>query len=65
MKTAKFVVLFAALAAASLHLQAQSLDEQATQILTALVKINTSNPPGNEVKAAQYIKSLLDAEGIP
>ena len=65
MKTPKFVVLFCALAVASLHVQAQSLDEQATQILTALVKINTSNPPGNEVKAAQYIKSLLDVEGIP
>jgi acetylornithine deacetylase/succinyl-diaminopimelate desuccinylase-like protein len=28
------------------------------------VKINTSNPPGNETKAAEYIKSVLAAEGI-
>jgi acetylornithine deacetylase/succinyl-diaminopimelate desuccinylase-like protein len=38
---------------------------EATQFLTDLVKINTSNPPGDEVKAANYIKSILDREGIP
>jgi acetylornithine deacetylase/succinyl-diaminopimelate desuccinylase-like protein len=35
------------------------------RFLTDLVKIDTSNPPGNEVKAANYIKSVLDKEGIP
>lgn len=34
------------------------------RFLTDLVKIDTSNPPGNEVKAANYIKSVLDKEGI-
>jgi acetylornithine deacetylase/succinyl-diaminopimelate desuccinylase-like protein len=38
---------------------------EAVQFLTDLVKIDTSNPPGNEVKAANYIKSVLDKEGIP
>jgi len=33
--------------------------------LSALVKIDTSNPPGDEIKAANYIKSVLDKEGIP
>lgn len=33
-------------------------------ILVNLIKINTSNPPGNETQAAQYIKGLLAAEGI-
>jgi acetylornithine deacetylase/succinyl-diaminopimelate desuccinylase-like protein len=28
------------------------------------VKIDTSNPPGNELKAANYIKTILDKEGI-
>jgi len=32
--------------------------------LQALVRIDTSNPPGNETKAAAYIKSVLDREGI-
>jgi acetylornithine deacetylase/succinyl-diaminopimelate desuccinylase-like protein len=35
------------------------------QILQQLVRIDTSNPPGNETKAAQYIKSVFDKEGIP
>jgi acetylornithine deacetylase/succinyl-diaminopimelate desuccinylase-like protein len=30
-----------------------------------LVRIDTSNPPGNETKAAEYVKSVLDREGIP
>src|SRR5437879_7617201 len=38
---------------------------EAVRFLTDLVKIDTSNPPGNEVKAANYIKSVLDKEGIP
>ena len=36
----------------------------ASEILVNLVKINTSNPPGNEAQAAQYLKGLLAAEGI-
>jgi acetylornithine deacetylase/succinyl-diaminopimelate desuccinylase-like protein len=33
-------------------------------ILAGLVKIDTSNPPGNETKAAEYLKGILDREGI-
>jgi len=38
--------------------------EEALHFLSELVKIDTSNPPGNEVKAAEYIKGVLAAEGI-
>ena len=38
---------------------------EAVKFLSALVKIDTSNPPGNETRAAEYIKSVLAAEGIP
>ena len=31
----------------------------------ALVQIDTSSPPGNETKAVDYLKKVLDAEGIP
>lgn len=31
----------------------------------ALVQIDTSNPPGNEVKAVDYLQTVLTAEGIP
>ena len=30
-----------------------------------LVQIDTSNPPGNEVKAVEYLRKVLAAEGIP
>jgi len=38
--------------------------DEAAQLLQGLVRIDTSNPPGNETKAAEFIKGLLDREGI-
>lgn len=38
--------------------------DEAIKFLSELVKIDTSNPPGNETRAAEYIKSVLAAEGI-
>jgi acetylornithine deacetylase/succinyl-diaminopimelate desuccinylase-like protein len=38
--------------------------DETVQILSGLVKIDTSNPPGNETKAAEFIKAILDKEGI-
>src|SRR5216684_1882603 len=38
---------------------------EAVKFLSELVKIDTSNPPGNETRAAEYIKGVLAAEGIP
>jgi acetylornithine deacetylase/succinyl-diaminopimelate desuccinylase-like protein len=43
-------------------------EQQKAEILRhhrALVQIDTSNPPGNETKAAEYLKGVFDAEGIP
>src|SRR6185437_5275036 len=37
---------------------------EAVKFLGELVRIDTSNPPGNETRAAEYIKSVLAAEGI-
>ncbi len=31
---------------------------------SALIRIDTSNPPGNETKAAEYLKSVLEREGF-
>src|SRR5215472_8048146 len=38
---------------------------EAVKFLSELVKIDTSNPPGSETSAAEYIKGVLAAEGIP
>lgn len=39
--------------------------DEAIRILQELIRIDTSNPPGNETKAAEYLKNTLDKEGIP
>ena len=44
-----------------------SWDQQKPEILRhfrALVRIDTSNPPGNETKAVEYLKKVLEDEGI-
>ena len=38
--------------------------EEVTDLLRNLIRINTSNPPGNESEAAVYIQELLSREGI-
>ena len=32
---------------------------------SGLVRIDSSDPPGNETKVAEYVKKVLEAEGIP
>ena len=65
-------LLCAAVLVCSLSLSAQqkgpdftAAQDEAVKFLGGLVKIDTSNPPGNEARAAEYIKSVLAAEGIP
>ncbi len=41
-----------------------SLAREAQDWLVELIKINTTNPPGNEQAAAKYIASILTKEGI-
>lgn len=41
-----------------------ALAREAQDWLVQLVKINTTNPPGNELEAAKYIAGILTKEGI-
>src|SRR5712692_927241 len=41
------------------------VSEEAVQWLAGLLRINTMNPPGNELVAAKYIAEILEKEGIP
>jgi len=41
-----------------------ALAREATTWLTELIKINTTNPPGNEEAAAKYVAGILQKEGI-
>src|SRR5690348_2929298 len=69
-----FTVLFAAFSVAPSS-QAQSasaaspdwnaLDTEAVQKLSTYIQVNTTNPPGNEVRAAEWYGKIFQAEGIP
>lgn len=65
--------VLAACAASSRQLPAQAptqapsqdaIVREATAQLQALIRINTTNPPGNELAAARFLDSLLKADGI-
>jgi acetylornithine deacetylase/succinyl-diaminopimelate desuccinylase-like protein len=50
------------------HLRAIPWDqyqEQAVKLLQEYLRINTSNPPGDELPAAQFFQRLFDEAGIP
>src|SRR5215208_4923264 len=38
--------------------------KEAVEILTNFIKVDTSNPPGNETNGAQFLKTHLDRAGI-
>ena len=42
----------------------QSVGDEAVDYLVDLVKIDSSNPPGNETRVAEYLETALAAEGI-
>jgi acetylornithine deacetylase/succinyl-diaminopimelate desuccinylase-like protein len=60
----------AALAAASAHAQPAAggraaLEAETLRHYQALVRMDTSDPPGNERPAADYLQRVLENEGIP
>jgi acetylornithine deacetylase/succinyl-diaminopimelate desuccinylase-like protein len=71
MRLLGFLLLSAgALAAQPKSPQTKAIDwgQQQAEILRhfrALVQIDTTNPPGNETKAVDYLKKVLEDEGIP
>src|SRR5579864_5784718 len=55
--------------AASALVNAQSVDwakanDELLRYFQALIRIDTTDPPGNETRAVNYIKSVLEPEGI-
>jgi acetylornithine deacetylase/succinyl-diaminopimelate desuccinylase-like protein len=45
--------------------QGNALDAETLQHFQALLRIDTSSPPGNETKAVEYLKQVFEKEGIP
>ena len=42
-----------------------ALTEEATELLSAYIRVDTVNPPGNETRACEFLGAILDREGIP
>jgi acetylornithine deacetylase/succinyl-diaminopimelate desuccinylase-like protein len=42
----------------------KTVEDEAVSVLSRYVQIDTTNPPGNEIKAAQFFKEIFDREGI-
>jgi acetylornithine deacetylase/succinyl-diaminopimelate desuccinylase-like protein len=57
-----FVVCFAVVGAAADD--NRPLGERTRQYLSDLVRLDTTKPPGNETRVAQYLKQVADANGI-
>ena len=67
-----FALLFAT-AGASLHAQVatgtstidwNALQSESVRHLQEYIRVNTSNPPGNEIEGARFLKGILEREGI-
>ena len=54
-----------ALAAEPYAVDWKQLQPEILDYYTSLIRIDTSNPPGNETRAVDYLKPILDREGIP
>ncbi len=57
------------LGASKLTAQARSLDwnavaRESQSVLSDYLRVNTTNPPGNEIVGARFLKAILDREGI-
>lgn len=42
-----------------------ALAKEATSLLQEYIRVDTTNPPGNERRAADFFKKVFDREGIP
>ena len=42
----------------------KEIEEEVTSLLSDLIRINTTNPPGNETEAAKYLAETLEKEGF-
>ena len=68
MRTTSLMVLLAVVTATAQTPQATDsakLDEETLRHFQALIRLDTADPPGNEQPAAEYLKKVLEAEGIP
>src|SRR5271168_4018629 len=56
--------LLAALPAGAQTPDWSKINDEALRHFQALVQIDSSDPPGNETRVAEYVKKTLEADGI-
>ena len=69
MRVARLALLALPVFIAIAHSQAQEpnwsqIEEETMRHFQAILRLDTSNPPGNETLVVEYLKSVLDKEGI-
>src|SRR4029078_2655000 len=68
MKSLKIFALALLVLPVSAHAQKpidwDALSKEGQTILSQYLRINTTNPPGNEIEAARFLKAILEKEGI-
>jgi len=64
MRSARLALLLL-LSLAAVRGQATTLGERAREYLVELIRRDTTNPPGNETRAAEYLRSIAGRHGIP
>jgi acetylornithine deacetylase/succinyl-diaminopimelate desuccinylase-like protein len=72
-KTSGAVALAALVATVALNAQGaapgapdwKALEEETMRHFQAVLRFDTQNPPGNETAVAEYVKGVLEKEGIP
>jgi acetylornithine deacetylase/succinyl-diaminopimelate desuccinylase-like protein len=65
MRTTILLVFFATVPAFTQTIDWKKQEPEILQHYRSLIQINTSSPPGNETLAVDYLKKVLEAEGIP
>ena len=67
----RLAIIFASTASVAVLAQApkdpdwKALEAETMQHYQAVLRLDTRNPPGNEHIVAEYVKSVLEKEGIP
>lgn len=57
-------ILFALISSPAFS-QTESLEDETIARLQQYLRVDTTNPPGNETRAVEFFAKLLEAEGIP
>jgi acetylornithine deacetylase/succinyl-diaminopimelate desuccinylase-like protein len=63
--TLSLTLALAAIPAAQAPWDVAAIEAETMRHFQALLQLDTSSPPGNEIRAVEYLKKVLDKEGIP